>query len=328
MRAVWYDRLGSARDVLKEGEIDVPDVGPGDVRVSVHVSGVNPSDTKRRSGKAVSSMVFPRIIPHMDGSGVIDKVGSGVSPSRLGERVWIYEAQFGRPFGTAAEFVVIPSGLAVRLPENVDFETGATLGVPAMTAHPCLFCDGPVKGQTILVSGGAGAVGNYSIQLAKWGGAVVIATVSSPEKGRIAEAAGADYVINYRDEDTVARVREITAGNGIDRIVDVAFGANLPTSVAIMKHGGVIATYASDLQPNPEVPFRILMNKGITVHFVHVYSMSTLAHQLAIKDICKCLEEQVLYPHVGRKLPLSETAAAHEIVESNNTIGKVLVEVR
>ena len=257
MRAAWYERKGAAREVLQVGQMAVPEPGPGEVRVRVSVSGVNPSDTKGRGALiGTSAMPFPRIVPHQDGAGVIDAVGADVPPSRVGERVWLYEAQRGRPFGTAAEYVVVPGSNAVRLPDAVSFADGACLGVPAMTAHRCIFADGPVAGQVVLVTGAVGGVGQYVVQLAKWGGATVIATVSSAEKAELARSIGADHVVNYRDEDVAARVQAITGGAGVDRIVEVAFGANLAVSLQVLKTNGVIATYSSDAEPDAVDPVR------------------------------------------------------------------------
>jgi NADPH2:quinone reductase len=271
-------------------------------------------------------MQFPRIIPHQDGAGVIEAVGPGVPASRVGERVWIYEAQLGRPFGTAAEFVALPAEQAAPLPDPITFAQGACLGVPAMTAHRCVFADGPVTGQAILVAGGAGAVGHYAIQLAKWGGAEVIATVSSAEKAEAARWGGADHVINYRTEDVARQVLDLTGG--VDRIVDVSFGANLPHNLAVLKPNGVIATYASDAEPEPKLPFYQLMLKNITVHFVLVYVMSKAAHQQAKEDINRCLEQGLLKHQIARQFPLAEVALAHEAVESGQMIGNVIVEVQ
>lgn len=327
MRAVWYEKFGAARDVLRFGEIEVPPVGTGEVRVRVYVSGVNPSDVKRRSGRSARATKFPRIIPHQDGAGVIEAVGEGVPKSRLGEKVWVYEAQIGRPFGTAAEYVAVPNENAVRLPDGIGFETGATLGIPAMTAYSCLFLDGPIKGQTVLVTGGAGACGSYAVQLAKWAGATVITTVSSEEKGRVASEAGAEHVLNYKKDDVVARIREITGGKGVDRVVEVNLGANTSIYGAILKQGGAIAAYASDTDMQPRIPFADLVSKCCTVHFVLLYAVNRSIHQQAVNDINKCLEIGALRPNIAQKLPLSETVAAHEAVESGDLIGKVLVVV-
>ncbi len=328
MRAAWYEQTGTAQDVLLLGEMEIPEVGLGEVRVRVHVSGVNLSDVKRRSGWRGLTMQFPRVIPHNDGAGVIDAVGVGVSRSRLGERVWIYEAQLNRPFGTAAEYVVVPSELAVFLPDNTEEAEGACFGVPAMTAHYCVFNDGSVAGRTVLVSGGAGAVGNYAIQFAKWGGATVISTVSSPEKAEVASAAGADYALDYKKEDVVTRIQEITNGKGVDRVVEVAFGSNLTTNLAVLKPNGAIATYASDSQHEPQMPFYEISNKNITVHYVLVYAMSKDAHQAAAADITTCLKAGVLRHLIAQRFPLSEIAAAHDVVDSGRAIGNIVVEIQ
>jgi NADPH2:quinone reductase len=329
MRAAWYERKGTAREVLEVGQMPIPEPGPGEVRVHVAVSGINPSDTKGRGGAGIGpkTMQFPRVVPHQDGAGVIDAVGTGVPESRVGEPVWLYEAQRGRSFGTAAEYVIVPSGNAVRLPEGVSLVDAACLGVPAMTAHRCLFADGPIEGTTILVTGAAGGVGQYAVQLAKWAGASVIATVSSAEKAAQARSIGADHVVNYRDEDVAARVQAITDGAGVDRIVEVAFGANLPISLQILKTNGVIATYSSDADPQPTIPFGQFLGKDVTVRFVLVYVMGEAAHQAAIKDITTALEAGLLHPVAVQRFSLDEIAAAHEAVETGHTAGKVLINL-
>jgi NADPH:quinone reductase len=328
MRAAWYERKGAAREVLQVGELPIPLPGPGEVRVNVVVSGVNPSDTKGRTGwRGQTERPYPRIIPHQDGAGVIDAVGADVPASRIGERVWLYETQRGRAFRTCAEYVVVPSSNVVRLPEDVSFIDAVCLGVPAMTAHRCLFADGPIAGQTVLVTGAAGGVGQYAVQLAKWGGATVIATVSSAEKAEQARASGADHVISYREEDVAARVQAITGGAGVDRIVEVAFGTNLHVSVQALKTNGVIATYSSDADPTPTIPFGQFLGKDITVRFVLVYVMGEAAHQEAITDITTALHARLLHPVAVQCFRLDEIAAAHEAVETGHTAGKVLIDV-
>lgn len=331
MYAAWYDRQGAAREVIQLGELPTPNPAANEVRVRVHASGVNPSDTKYRSGWGGGTLQFPRVIPHQDGAGIIESVGEGVSPDRIGERVWIYEAQWGRPFGTAAEFVVVPSDRAIRLPDNTDFASGACLGVPAMTAHRCLFADGSIEGQTILVTGGAGAVGYYALQLAKWGGAKVITTVSRPEQEQLVKGAGADDIINYKQEDVVQRIKEITQakdGRGIDRIVDVNFGANLPTTKVVLKPNSVIATYASgNADDEPALPFYPLMLNGVTIRLVLVYVMPIAAKQMATRDITAALEVGALHHNIARRFSLNEVAAAHEAQDSGQTIGKAIVEI-
>jgi NADPH2:quinone reductase len=328
MRAAWYEQLGNAQDVLTVGEVELPDVGSGEVRVRVHASGINPSDVKQRSGWGGLNMRYSRVIPHNDGAGVIETVGEGVSPSRLGERVWVYEATLRGGVGTAADYVVVPSEQAVSLPDNIEFAEAACLGVPAMTAHHCIFKDGAVTGQTILVTGGAGAVGQAAIQLAKWGGATVISTVSSPEKAAIARAAGADWVINYKTENVATAIREITGSkNGIDRTVDVDFASNLATSLAVLKPNGAIATYASDSNYEPQIPFYSLVYKNLTVHYVLVYVMDKAAHEKAAADITVCLKAGELNPVIAQRFPLEQIAIAHELQESGKAIGNIVIEV-
>lgn len=322
MKAAWYERKGPARDVLSVGEAKPPTPAPGEVLVRVHASGVNPSDTKGRGGaRGNSAMPFARIIPHQDGAGVIHAVGPGVPPARAGARVWLYEAQLGRPFGTGAEFVALPAHRAVPLPDAVSFAEGACLGVPAMTAHRCVFADGPVAGKTVLVTGGAGAVGFYAIQFAAHGGARVIATVSSEAQARIARAAGAELVIDRHRADVAA-----LAGK-VDRIVEVAFGANLDTSLKLLKPNGVIATYSSDAEPTPALPFWPLATLDATIRFVLVYAMTRAAHEAAIAAINAGLAEGWLRHNIAATLPLDRIAEAHELVESGRSGGKVVLEL-
>src|SRR6195952_878486 len=224
MKAVWYERSGAAPDVLTFGDTPTPVAGPGEVRVQLKASAVNPADVGRRAG-SYRALEYPRVIPNSDGAGIIDQVGDGVSRLSVGQRVWLFNGQRnGRAFGTAAEYIALAEHLVTPLPDDVSFAAGATLGIPGMTAWCCLFGDGPIAGQTVLVTGGAGAVGHYAVQLAKWGGARVIATVSSPIKDMEARLAGADLVINYRNDDVIAKVLDFTKQRGVDRVVDGDFG--------------------------------------------------------------------------------------------------------
>jgi len=327
MRAAYYERKGPAPKVLVIGDVPDPQPGPGEVRVKVHFSGINPTDTKLRGGwDGNMEMPFPRVIPHQDGSGLIDAVGPGVPRSRIGERVWIHEAQRGRAFGTAAEYVAIPSENAVTLPEGASFETGACLGIAGMTAHRCLFQDGGIQGQTVLVAGGGGAVGHAAIQLAKWAGARVAATVSRPEQEKIAREAGADLVVNRKNENPAERIKEFTRGLGLDRVVEVAFEANIELNRAVLKANGVISTYSSGPPDSaPRIPFSAIMRQGITVHFILVYVMSRDAHGAAARDLNAALEAGRYRPHVARAFGLDEAAAAHEAQESGRTVGKILI---
>jgi NADPH2:quinone reductase len=323
MRAVWYERNGAA-DVLHFGEMPDPTPGPGEVRVRIVTSGINPSDWKRRQG-LTRRLEFPRVIPHQDGAGVIDRVGPGVPESRLGERVWLYQAQIGRPFGTAAEYTVQPTERAVPLPPNTSFTEGAGLGVPAMTAHRCVFADGPVTGKTVLVTGGAGAVGHYAIQFAKRHGAQVIATVSSDQKAQIARAAGADDTINYRTEDTAKRIMDMTGGQGVDHIVEVDFAGNFAVSREVLCSNGVLAVYAAGVAPQPAVPLQFKAS-NITVRFVLVYDMPESAKHAAVQAITQLLAGGKLRHHSGPHFPLESAREAHQAVEGG-AIGKVVLEV-
>ncbi len=327
MRAGWYERNGAARDVLTIGELPTPQAGPGEVRVRVHASGVNPSDVKKRAGFRGQVITDPRVIPHSDGAGIIDQVGPGVHGARLGERVWLHSAQFQRANGTAAEFVTVPAALATRLPNNTDFAAGACIGIPVMTAHRCVFADGMVTGRTVLVTGGAGAVGFYAIQLAKWGGARVITTVSSEAKQAAALHAGADIVINYKLADVAEEVRAAIGSDGVDRVIDVDFGANLATSLKVVKPGGTIVSYASMAAPEPAVPFYGLMAKNALIRLVLVYSMGAEAIAAACADITRWLENDDRAHQIAARFPLDELAAAHEAVETGSKVGCVVVDL-
>jgi NADPH2:quinone reductase len=326
MKAAWYERNGAAREVLQVGALPDPVPGPGEVLVRVHLSGVNPSDVKSRAG-ARGGMAFPRIVPHSDGAGVIEAVGSGVDKARVGERVWLWNGQWQRPFGTAAERIALPSNQAVRLPGGVDFEAGACLGIPAMTAEACLFSDGPLQGKTVLVTGGAGAVGHYAIQLATWAGARVIATAGRPETVATCRNSGADLVIDYKRESVAERVREATGGAGVDRIVEVEFGGNLETSLSVIKENGVIAAYASMAAPAPSLPFYPLMFKAVTLRLVLVYILTPEARRRSIANLTAALEAGALTHPIAGRFPLDETARAHEAVEAGNKLGQVLVSI-
>ena len=323
MKAVWYEQNGPA-DILQVGEMADPEPGPGEVKVRVVSSGVNPSDWKRRQG-LTRRIDFPRVIPNQDGAGVIEQVGEGVPASRVGERVWLFEAQNNRPFGSAAEYTVQPTGHAVLLPGNTTFTEGACLGVPAMTAHRCVFADGPVDGKTVLVTGGAGAVGNYAVQLAKLAGANVISTVSSDQKARIAVEAGADHTVNYRTEDVAQRVSDITGGKGVDLIVEVDFAANFNVSREILAPNSTLAIYAAGTAAQPPVPLGF-SSSNVNVRFVLVYDMPEPAKDAAVKDINELLEAGKLTHLLGPRFPFESTADAHRAVEGG-AIGNVTIDI-
>src|SRR5579871_5073535 len=289
MKAVWYERCGPAADVLTFGEMPTPVAGPGEVRVRLEASGVNPSDAARRGG-SYRSLEYPRVITNSDGAGIVDQVGSGVTRLKAGQRVWLFNGQRnGRAFGTAAEYIALAEHLVTPLPDHLTFAQGATLGIPCMTAWCSLFADGPIAGQTVLVTGGAGAVGHYAVQLARWGGARVIATVSSAPKAEQARLAGADLVINYRTEDVVAKALAFTGQRGVDRVADVDFGGNLATTLKLMAVNSTIAVYATNGNRNPVVPMRELMGKCIALRTLVLYALPPAMLAAAQADISKWL---------------------------------------
>ncbi len=328
MKAVWYESTGSARDVLRSGEVETPGPGPGEVRVRVAASGVNPSDTKKRGGWIGMEMAHPRVIPHSDGAGTVEAVGEGVDAGRIGERVWVWNAQGGgRPFGTAAEFVVVPDGQAVRLPDGVPWSIGAGLGVPGCTAHYAVLGDGPVRGKRVLVQGGAGAVGHMAVQIAALSGAEVIATVSGAAKGAVAVGGGARHVVDYRRDDVVERVRELTGGEGVDRVIEVDLASNIETDVEVLRPNGTVASYSSTSGPELPLSYYPLAFKDLRIHFVQGYLLPSAARQAAIEDLTRWLSSLRLDVRIAKLFPLSGTAAAHELLESGLADGKVVVMV-
>jgi len=324
MRAVWYEATGTAQSVLRHGVLDDPLPGPGEVRVRVRASGVNPSDVKARSGTR-GPMPFARVIPHSDGAGLIDAVGAGVDASRINSRVWLWNAAWKRANGTCAEYVCLPADQAVPLPQNTSWDAGACLGIPASTAAHAVFADGEVSGQTVLVTGGAGAVGHYAIQLARWGGARVIATVSGDEKAQIAHSAGAHAVINYRAGDTTAAVLDVAGGARVDRIIEVEFGGNLAVSEAVLAPGGVIAAYGSMAEPTPQIPFYRLMFNNTTLRMMLVYLLTAQERASVINRLTSALEANALHHAIAARFALDETAKAHEAIESGALIGNAVI---
>jgi NADPH2:quinone reductase len=303
-----------------------PLAGPGEVRVRLEASGVNPADVGRRAG-AYRGMEFARVIPNSDGAGIIDQVGDGVTRLKLGQRVWLFNGQRnGRAFGTAAEYIALAEHLVTPLPDSLSFAQGATLGIPAMTAWCCLFCDGPIAGKTVLVTGGAGAVGHYAVQLAKWGGARVIATVSSAAKAEQVQLAGADLVVNYKTDDVIAKALAFTEQRGVDRVVDVDFGGNIATTLKLMAMNSTIAVYATNGNRNPVVPMRELMEKCIALRTLVLFALPLPLLAAAQADISKWLAAGVRLHNIAAQFPLSETAQAHLAVEKGDKLGTVIVD--
>lgn len=326
MKAAWYDQTGSAQVVLQLGELPLLSPSPGEVRVRVHTSGVNPSDVAARSGAFTPPVVFPETIPHSDGAGIIDQVGEGIDSARIGERVWIWNAQWKRPFGTAAQYVVLPSEQAVRLPDNVDFATGATLGIPALTAWRAVTIEGSVAGKTLFISGGAGAVGNLAIQIAKAQGATVITTVSSEEKAKYSRVAGADYIINYRTEVVPERVAAITNDRGVDQVIELDIATNADLISEIIAPHGTIVVYGTK-KVNTTFPAIDFIVNSISVRFFIVYELQSTIRALAVQEINNLLEQGQLKPIIGTRFPLTQIAQAHEAVEQGKVIGNVVVEI-
>jgi NADPH2:quinone reductase len=326
MRATWYEKQGAARDVLIVGEMPDPDPGPAEVRIRVAASGVNPGDVKKRQDAFGYGMPYPRVIPHSDGAGTIDRVGDGVPASRVGERVWCYGAQSYRPFGTAAEYVAIPSGQAVPLPDDVPFEQGACLGIPGITAHRGVHVAGPVAGRVVLVQGGAGAVGICAVQIARRAGAHVIATVRSGDDEAVASRAGAHQVVRtggVPDNEVVSHIRTL-APQGVAHIVEVAFDANIEGDVAVLAQGGSLAAYATGHE-SPPVPFWELVFKNVRVCFLGSDDFPAEAKTAAARDLNAALEAKWPGFETIHRFALSEVAEAHEYVESRKARGRVVV---
>lgn len=327
MQAAFYERTGPANEVLFLGEVPTPVPGPGEVRVKVAWSGVNPSDVKSRAGSRTQALPFPRIIPHSDGAGIIDQIGPNVPSDRIGERVWIWNAAWMRPFGTAAQYVVLPAQQAVPLPQNIDLAVGACLGIPALTAYRAITMGGGVHGKRVLVAGGAGAVGHYAIQLAKLKGAQqVIVTVSGPEKADVAREAGADILVNYKTADLSSAVREATLGEGVDRIIEVDLAANINSDITVLHPDGEVIAYGSGAG-EISVPFSPAIRKGVRISFFIVYNLSPEIRARAITDLSMLMEANQLRHNIARRLPLARISEAHELVEQGQVIGNVVLEV-
>lgn len=325
MRKVVYRRTGPAAEVLELVQCPEPVPGPGEVRVRVAWSGVNPSDTKSRAGTRSSVMPFPEVTPHSDGAGHVDAVGDGVDPARIGEPVWLWNAAWGRPAGTAADYVVLPQAQAVRLPEGVSLEAGACLGIPAMTAAHAVLGYGGVQGQRVLVAGGAGAVGHYAVQMARLAGAAqVIATVSSADKAAIARDAGADDAVDYRAPDFVTRVRALTGGQGVDRVIEVDLAANARADFELLAPGGLAVVFGSG-QPEAAVPFVPGILKNLQLAFFIVYHLPPAARARAQEQLVRWLADGRLAHRIAARLPLDRIAEAHALVETGRAVGNVVV---
>ena len=324
MRAAWYEKNGPAAEVLKLGELPTPEPGPGEVRVKLATSGVNPSDVKSRVARPLNA---PKIVPQSDGAGVIDKVGAGVPPSRQGGRVWVWNGQWQRPFGTAAEFIALPAAQAVRLPPGTDFAAGACLGIPALTAFQAVHLLGAVKGKTVLVIGAAAAVGHYAAQMAKRAGARIIGTASA-ERADHAREAGCAEVIDYKRRNVAEEVKKLTAGAGVDFIIDMDLSttAKLLSESALKPHGTLVC-YGSNDPGSIPLPFRLLLQNSYTLKFFIVYELTPEDRQRAIAGITSMLEADALEHSIAKSFPLDDIAEAHRAVEGGKLIGNVVLAI-
>jgi len=325
MRAAYYEKNGPAREVLRVADVETPQPGHGEVRVRLLTSGVNPSDVKGRAG-TTRKIAFPRVIPHSDGAGEIERVGEGVPASRVGERVWVWNGQWCRPFGTAAESIVLPAEQAVPLPAQTSLEAGACLGIPAFTAYQAVEIADAKEGATILVAAGAGAVGHYAIQLAKKRKAAVITTVSSPAKAEIARQAGADHVIDYKREDVGERVMALTGKRGVDAVIEMDLAANARLLPGVLAPNGTVAIYGSGA-PEATIPFQFLLQNSIALKFLLVYLMPQEQRARAAADITRMLERGELIHNVAQTFDLADIVAAHETVEGGKAMGNIVVRI-
>jgi NADPH:quinone reductase len=325
MKAAWYRRNGPARDGLEIGELPTPQPGPGEVRVKLHTSGVNPSDVKSRARRPLGAEL---IVPHSDGAGVIDAVGAGVDTARVGERVWLWNAQWRRPLGTAAQQIALPAQQAVALPDSVDFDAAACFGIPALTALQAVHLAGPLQGKTVLVTGAGNAVGHFATQLAVLQGATVIGTAGAPARQQHARAAGAAHVIDYKTESVAARVAELTQGCGVDAVIDMDFSSTaalLPQKV--LKPHGQLVCYGSNQPGEVAVDFRALLFDSLRLTFFLVYELQAQDRDTAIRTLTGLLQAGQLQHTVAQTFALDDIAAAHEAVESGSAVGNVVIRL-
>jgi NADPH:quinone reductase len=325
MQAVWYQQNGEAADVLQFGELSTPIPGPGEVRVKLATSGVNPSDVKSRKARPLGA---PVIIPHSDGAGIIDAVGDGINQDRIGQRVWIWNGQWQRPWGTAAQYIALPSAQAVLLPAHVQFDAAACFGIPVLTAIQAIHLAGALEGKTVLVTGAASAVGHYIAQLAVLAGATVFGTVGSVAKGEHARAAGVRELIFYKTESVGERVKALTQDQGVDVIIDLDFStaANYLADGALKAHGTLVG-YGSNIVGDVALNFRTLLWRSLTLKFFIVYDLTESDRAFGLQRLSQLLNAKSLRHCVGATFPLSQMALAHQAVEQGNVIGNVVVDV-
>ena len=327
MRAIGYDKFGTAVQVLKITELPSPTPGDGELIVKLAYSGVNPSDVKSRVGSrpGITKPAFDFIVPHSDGSGIVTEVGAGVDPARVGQRVWIWNGQWGRALGTMAEFITIPDAQAVELPDKISLEAGATFGIPGLTAAQCVLGGDDIKDKTVLVSGGAGAVGHFAVQIAKWAGAEVIAT-ASPKNWDHVRAAGADHVLDYNSPELSEQIKALCP-NGVDRSVELEFGSNISLLAKIMRPLGTIAAYGSAIDLNPKIPFGPLLFKALKVDITLIYILDELARKNAINSLHQAFADKALVPSIDKIYDFEACVQAHEKVEQSGRRGASLIRL-
>lgn len=326
MLAGWYERCGAADDVITVGETSTPAPGPGEVLVRLKASGINPSDYKRRANTK-AAMEFPRVIPHSDGAGVVAAVGAGANRFRPGDRVWVYHAQWGRPNGTAAEFIALPEALIQPLPDNVTFEQGACLGIPAMTGYRCAMGGGSVAGKTVYVPAAAGRVGAYAIQFAKLGGARVIASATGAAKLDAARALGADVAIDRNDPDLARKLLAETGGRGVDRIVEIDLPGNIGFDESVLADGGSIATYGSSPKPQAVLTLSPRRARNFELQVVFIYTLAPDFAQATCDAIVAAAESGNLVHRIAGLVPLTELARAHREAEAQTGSGHMIVSI-
>lgn len=325
MKAAWYSSNGKASEVLTVGDWPTPEPGPSEVLVRLHTSGVNPSDVKSRAGRPLA---FERIIPHSDGAGVIEAVGAGVDPGRIGQRVWTWNGQWQRAMGTCAEFIALPAEQAVLLPDAISFEAGACLGIPALTAWQAVEQAGEISGKTVLVIGAANAVGAYCVQMAKRKGAQVIGTVGSDERAELARALGADHTVNYKQGDCAARIKDIVGAGGVDVIIDMDFSTvDQFVTGGVLKDHGVIVCYGSNDMTKVGFEFKTWLYNSVTLKLFLVYTLTASERRAALEGLTELLQQNALRHDIGARFTIEEAAIAHETVEQGRTIGNVIIEL-
>ena len=325
MKAAWYEKNGEARDVMVVGDMPCPELGPGEVKVKIHISGINPSDVKSRRARPLGA---DRVIPNSDGAGVIEAVGAGVAQSRIGQRVWIWNGQFGRALGTSAQYIVLPGDQAVVLPDNTDFDAGACMGIPGLTALEAVHRCGNLAGKTVLIIGAASSVSHYAAQMAVQKGARVIGTVSSDVKAAHALAAGVTEIINYKTEDVAERVKQLTSGHGVDAIIDMDFSttSQLIHKGALKGHGTVVC-FGSNQLGDHAIPFRISLFGSLSYQFFLVYDLTHERRIDALAELNRLLASGKLQHAIGARYSLPDIVAAHEAVEQGSVMGNIVIDI-